>query len=373
MGMMNNDLLPEHYLNHFLVRACGIPDDKRTWTVSRKEFNNMIVSWTLGSDAIYVKSPGGNKDLSLSLETGNVNWNYEVSNNNCVGVSLIDEYVCMGYYVHHASDGRIIYDMRELLGEELIHFQYFIPFCNGLLCRVTGGINKIVYVDLRQGSVDDYPFDLQKFRVTDDQRYLLGWLGGEISCIDAESKAIVWSYIVRTDSDVEAIYTANFIVHGDKIYLHEKNEIVCLDVNDGAINWKIEISGQQAVANNSKEEPGVISLVCGNGVVVLSDSYSDNGFVEVVNSHNGEFIWRSDMVSPRLYIAGDILIVIYGPDLMYMQMRDLFTGEILWEMQKPLSGMMRVLAWGNRIVVSTTLGTFKCFEWSEPYYSPVRK
>ena len=228
---MKNNLLPGHYPSNYLVRQCGVPDVIPKWSASRKDFLDVDSFWTLGDDSLYLKSslyqqsPWGYKDYALSLETGEVVWHRDVSDNDCGGVCLVDDYVCIGRYVHHVSDGRISFDLHDLIGKELTEFQHFIPFRDGMICSVGEDEDRgIVYVDLKKGTIDDFSIDLKLFCTTDDQGYVLGWSGDKICCFDPKKKDIVWTYDVTTYSKLnrEAYIMAGFLVHDDKVYLYEK-------------------------------------------------------------------------------------------------------------------------------------------------------
>jgi outer membrane protein assembly factor BamB len=369
--VMSNPLLAGHYLNPYLVSECGIPKNNQKWSVSHKDFSAMLGSWTLGSDSIYIRAPKAHRDYRLLLDTGDVVWSCDVIRNLSTAACLLGEYVCLGWYIHDIRDGRIIYDLRDSIDKAVVRSQIILPFEDGLLCRVSGERSRVVYFDIKQDCVEDYPIDLTMLRVTDDQKYLLGWSDRKICCLDAQTKDFIWSYSVKSDISGEPQLSAGFAVHDDGVYLYDSDgNIFCLDVKSGAVSWERESGTQLTSSTGESNSLKPTSIASGNGAIVINRYDSENGYVEVLSSVDGGFYWRADAVSSRVFISGDILIVICGDDPECMQMRDLFSGEVLWNMPNPLTAMIKVLAWDTKIVVSNTLGTFRCYEWSEPYRSP---
>lgn len=218
---------------------------------------------------------------------------------------------------------------------------------------------------------DYFNVNIRGVSVIDDGDALIGYDNESLFKYSLKEGSKKWSLTSPVGSDgIPTSNAMNYLIIGNNICQHMyHNSLRCINSDDGNILWE---SGPQHIddvePNQYRASPDKF-LGCEDALYICLE-IEDNGFIQAWSNTNGDELWRVDTPQARAcLIAGDLL---FGALSDVPVAWDRYTGEVVWNADKPMTAIFHAVAADNKIIYTNTMSQMRCYEWTETYHSPVK-
>jgi outer membrane protein assembly factor BamB len=355
-----------HGRTYWASNVSGLPAIKSKWTLN--ECAEYGVDWEVcvNTSAIYLCS-ARRVAVAINVDNGIILWKRTLPEIATRGIAISESQICIAPYILSQSNGGIVSD----LSRSGRRYRFVEDVYNGDFFITTLGEQKGIH---RYGEVSDefYNLGIVGLSIVNDGDLVIGLIDNALVSYSLRNKSQIWSLDCPTgEQGALLLPSSGYNIINDTIYQHMiYDSLRAINLESGEIIWQ---NGPQTIENldaaSALKIPPNKLLGCGDSLYLCREMKNE-GFLQSRSVTDGSEMWRVDTPNARAFlIAGDLLFGALNDRLVGW---DRYTGEVVWQADEPMTAVLHAVSASNKIIFTNTMSQIRCYEWTEPYYSPAK-
>jgi outer membrane protein assembly factor BamB len=302
--------------------------------------------------------------VAIDVNTGKQIWETIFPEEATYDIAINDKEVLVSPYVLDRVNGKIIEDLSNIENISVV-----ADVANNIFyCYLASPTQGILRLDEKRNV---FFVDIDLLMIHEKSNLVIGKRNHRIFCSEWGSSTQLWEISVPLAKNGKRMLPSSvFMLIDDMVYVHMcKDTLLKISVYTGEIVWQ---SGPSEIEENETPyqcNPPQRFLGCSDALYLCAE-IEDEGYLQARSTEDGRELWRVDTPQARAFlIAGDLL---FGALDDLPVAWDRHSGEVVWQADKKMTAIYHAVSAANKVVYTNTMSQMRCYEWTEPYHSPVR-